>query len=1061
MSNRILDQGARDMILENVNINILVEAGAGSGKTTSLVGRIVNLIYSGAYKVEEIVAITFTRKAADELKVRFQSELEKRWKKESNPIVKARLAEALQNIDQCFLGTVHAFCARLLRERPIEAKLDLVFTELEEEDDNDLLEEAWHQFLQVVQDDTSFLLKDMEELGIQVDDLFGPFKELKEYPDVKWVSKKVSKPDLKSDFDTFLNLIKEAKKCIPDKEPDKGYDPVQKSILTAIQKVRHMDSIRDKDRIEIFELFNKKLKPTLKKWSSNEDAKFYSEKIAAFFEVSIAPLLKKWKEYCHPKIISFLRRGMNQYQQLKRERSLLNFQDLLINTRDLLKDHSEVRSYFQKKYRTLLIDEFQDTDPIQAEIMFFLTGKNTSEKVWTNCKPRPGSLFVVGDPKQAIYRFRRADMDTYNRVKKLILAHGGKILHLTMNFRTIGAVTESLNMVFEEQLPDQETVYQAAYRELNSYHQKSEDSFIGIKRLSIPSEYSKKDDVIAEDARNIAQSITELIEKGYNPSDFMILTRYNDGIVSYAEAIESHGIPVSVSGELIIGEMKEFKELSILLKAFVDPTDELSFLAVLRGTFFGVSDEELYQWKHAGGRFSIYASVPENLTDTIKEKFELTIGKLSNYQKWIRSYSPSVAIDKIMEDVGFYPLLILRDQGKKAYKGILQILAALRRYEEMGHTSFRSVYERFEKMVFEKSVVANMDEDVAAVRIMNIHKAKGLEAKIVYLAHPIKKVDPESFLTKHIKRQDELSEGYFAFFKKTGFQSKEIAIPPDWEDVKLEELRYLKAEETRIVYVAATRSESALILSSSHNSNKNNPWIDLVNIENLEEITLDGEHNGVRRMKEFIKIEELLSGTKGLENWVHDSSVKTYDTWSPTENKNYRDVLNMERDSGGGKEWGSIIHDVLEKVVQGHDVTHYIKNILLKYNQPMEREKEVWKYINHFKSSQIWIDLESAEEVYTEVPIHLMVEKGDPLYNIDSSKREQTTHFVKGIIDLIYKFNGKWFIVDYKTDRPKNEQDVHTLSVFYADQIQFYKNAWEQLTGEVVSDATLYFWVNP
>ena len=125
MTKVIVDQEARDKITTVLNQNLLVEAGAGSGKTTSLVDRMVNLIYTGTAKIDEVVAITFTKKAADELKTRFLNVLEKKCKEESDPDVKFLLEEALRNIEQSFIGTVHSFCARLLRERPVEAGLDL------------------------------------------------------------------------------------------------------------------------------------------------------------------------------------------------------------------------------------------------------------------------------------------------------------------------------------------------------------------------------------------------------------------------------------------------------------------------------------------------------------------------------------------------------------------------------------------------------------------------------------------------------------------------------------------------------------------------------------------------------------------------------------------------------------------------------------------------------------------------------------------------------------------------------------------------------------------------
>lgn len=361
MTNIVVDQEARDKIKYELHTNFLVEAGAGSGKTTSLVERMVHLIYTNTCKIEQIVAITFTRKAADELKIRFQSKLESVWKTEEDIERKERLAEALQNIDRCFLGTVHSFCAKLLRERPIEASLDISFKELEDADDLELLEEAWQLFLQREQIEKSSLLAEIQELGIKVEELYDSLCQMRQYTDVEWVTDKVVKPELHSSFVSLMNLVKEAKRLIPEEEPSNGYDALQKIIVQALQKERFLDPSNDRDIIALLELFNKKIKVTQNRWPSKEDAKFYEGKFIDLVAVNVAPLVQQWKEYCHPKVVSFLQGAIHVYNNLKNERSLLNFQDLLIHTTDLLKENAEVRSYFQAKYTRLLVDEFQDS----------------------------------------------------------------------------------------------------------------------------------------------------------------------------------------------------------------------------------------------------------------------------------------------------------------------------------------------------------------------------------------------------------------------------------------------------------------------------------------------------------------------------------------------------------------------------------------------------------------------------------------------------------------------------------------------------------------------------
>ncbi|WP_226037570.1 UvrD-helicase domain-containing protein [Aquibacillus saliphilus] len=1059
MSRKIVDQTARDKIRNELSTNFLIEAGAGSGKTTSLVDRMVNLIYTGTCEVSKMVAITFTRKAADELKLRFQSELEKKWKQETNDTTKRLLSDGLQNIEQVFIGTVHSFCAKLLRERPIEARLDLTFQELEQSEDNDLLEEAWQIYLHRLQENQLDRLNEMNNLGISIDELFDCLKDMKEYTDVEWVTTPIEKPELSTTFKSFASLIEEAKRALPEQEPKKKYDNLQKAIIGAVMKMRHIDQTQDKNLIEVFNLFNKNLKPTYNRWDLKEDAIYYYEKMGAFFDKSIKPLLQAWLEYCHPKVVRFLSGAINLYEQLKKERSLLNYQDLLLKTNLLLKDNAEIRDYFQQKYTCLLVDEFQDTDPVQAEIMFFLTGEDHHQKVWTKCKPKPGSLFVVGDPKQAIYRFRRADIDTYNRVKQLIGQHDGEVLQLTMNFRTIDTITENLNTVFRQFLPEQETIYQAAFSPLNAYHADEQSTLSGLKKLTVSDEFSRKDDIIKNDAKNIAREIRNFVDKGHNPKDFMVLTRYNDGIATYAKTIEDYLIPVSVSGEIVIGETVEFQDLLRLLNTFIDPTDQLSFVATLRGGFFGISDDDLYHWKQAGGSFSVYSTIPTTLTGPTKDKFELALRKLARYQKWVRNLPPTAAVETIIEDVGFYPLLLTNKHGKRAHKSLLQILEGIRKAESSGITTFKAIYDILKEMVMEKTVVTNLEEEVDAVRVMNVHKAKGLEAPIVFLAHPIKLVKPDSFLSKHIKRSDNHSEGHFAFSIKQSFQQKTIALPLEWESLKKEELRYLTEEEIRILYVAATRAEKALIISSSAKNDNKNPWAKLLDIEMIDQIELPEQEmvNLPQTDDEVISLDEYRSQTENRLSWLEKRKYDTYHLWSPTDDKEYEEVLTIRRESGGGKEWGTVIHDVLEKVVQGEDVTNFITNTLTSHNINSDREPEVLEYIRLFKESDICSEMKSADEVLTEVTFSLMVSPGDELYPLLNRDDDQRVIYVKGVIDLIYLINDEWTIIDYKTDRVKKQEDLSQLKDYYRDQVTFYKHAWELMTEEKVKDVKLFF----
>jgi len=166
-------------------------------------------------------------------------------------------------------------------------------------------------------------------------------------------------------------------------------------------------------------------------------------------------VLKSWQQYLHGPLSGFIKKGVDYYSRWRRDHGILNFADLLTGTADLLRSNPGVRQYFKERFTHILVDEFQDTeDPVQAEIILFLTGSDSSEKNWRNISPVPGSLFVVGDPKQSIYRFRRADIDIYNMVKKIFTDGAGEVLELYSNFRSLPFMADTVDKVFKPLFPE-------------------------------------------------------------------------------------------------------------------------------------------------------------------------------------------------------------------------------------------------------------------------------------------------------------------------------------------------------------------------------------------------------------------------------------------------------------------------------------------------------------------------------------------------------------------------------------------------------------------------------
>ena len=521
------DQQARDKIAGALDQNMMVLAGAGAGKTYALVQRMANAVQKGVVAVDQLSAITFTRKAAGEMRGRFFSELKSRAQKADGQDLN-RIQNALEKVDQCFIGTIHSFCGQLLRERPVEAGLPPDFSEVEEREEAVMRREAWDQFVQ-----QSFLSEDpqlakFEELGLRPEDLYGFFQRRYQFSDVPLACEPVQKPDLSTTVSELEAFLQRTETHIPDPLPGRR-DALQTALMRARLFLSNRGIQSDADRIALLQILNGNLGVTLKSWTPNQDfAKHLRDTLFPEFQNEILnPTLTKWRQYIYRFAAPYVDDAVDEYARTRRETGRLTFQDLLELAARLLRDHPEVRRHFQNRYRCLFVDEFQDTDPIQAEILLYLTGENLKETDWRKLTPRPGSLFLVGDGKQSIYRFRRADVETFDLVRNRIDNTNGDIVNLNTNFRSMGHLCDWINAAFEPLFTAHEKPYQAEFAPLFKYRPDDENS--AVRRISIDKVYrNSRSQIAEEDADRIANFIAATINgetANASPGDFLILTR--------------------------------------------------------------------------------------------------------------------------------------------------------------------------------------------------------------------------------------------------------------------------------------------------------------------------------------------------------------------------------------------------------------------------------------------------------------------------------------------------------------------------------------------------------
>ncbi|HEX6071111.1 MAG TPA: UvrD-helicase domain-containing protein, partial [Longimicrobiaceae bacterium] len=725
------DQPARERILHDLDCNLLVEAGAGSGKTTAMVGRMIELIRTGTAKVDEIAAVTFTRKAAAELKERFQEKLESEYRRllraaAGEDEVRARVSEALRDLDRCYVGTIHSFCGRLLRERPLEAGVPPNFEEVSGPEEDRLRGEAWSGFLErLASRPRSRLSRRLAEVGLRAAQLRGLFRQLSDNADVHFPAPAVEFPDrseikrVRRDLDALLTR---SLALLPREEPAAGWDSLQ-------AKIRSLEFSRVfpgwTDDVPFFEALSRAFggnEIVQNRWgldgATKAAAKDLCEEWKAFGEEGSPAnqLYARWLAYRYPIAVRFARAAAGVYAAERMRGGHLTFQDLLLLTARLLRERPDVRRELGLRYRRLLVDEFQDTDPLQAEVVFLLASEPETGDHWSRAVPRPGALFVVGDPKQSIYRFRRADIALYGQVKRRF-REVGEVVELVANFRSTQPVEALVNRVFETLLPAEESEHQAAFAPLRVAPTTREGQGVFFYRFDAGAgkgAYSGRR-IHEPESALLASWIAERIErKERRPGDFMILTRAKKGLAAYARALEERNVPVQVTGAGV-GVEEELSDLVLLLQALCDPGNGVLTLAVLEGLFFGFSHEELYEHVAAGGGFSF-------LHDNHPESSPVTPALRQLREFWLlaRSAPADVVVPRIVEMLGILPFAAAGELGGTRAGALLYALDALRVAALDGATSLVEAVEVLQAALEEDEAEAPLfpgEGDV--VRVMN------------------------------------------------------------------------------------------------------------------------------------------------------------------------------------------------------------------------------------------------------------------------------------------------------------------------------------------------------
>jgi len=825
------DSAARERIRKSLGESLVVEASAGTGKTTELIARIVAVLASGATKIKNIAAVTFTNKAAGELKLRLRQELDRA--RGNNP----HIEDALAHLEEASVGTIHSFCAQVLRERPVEAVVDPAFEELSDQQAARLYQRAFRAWFQEKLAEgapalrralTRLAWRDSWDNSPPIDQLQYAGWKLIEWRDHPAPWRQVPF-DRESEVDRLIEQVKlvadAASRC--KKFTDnlvRSLRPAQ-ALVTWIQRAEVSSRKRDYDTLESFLI---KLLRDLKK-DTKKGSGFFAdgvprEQVVGAREFLISSL-GAFRDAADADLASGLRAEMwdlvERYGALKQRAGKLDFVDLLLLARDLVRDNADVRQYLQGRFSHIFIDEFQDTDPLQAEILLLLASDTPEQSNWLEVAPKPGKLFVVGDPKQSVYKFRRADVVLYRSIRDSLAERGVGVVQLTTSFRALQPIQHSVNAAFYSEMEDDVAAGQAGYSPLFGDTPPIENQ-PNLIALPVPRPYgSTKVSKMAIDAclpDTIVAFVEWLVrESGWKVRDlespvecvpitakhicilFRRFTNFGKDITrDYVRSLEAREIPHLLVGSKSFHSREEVETLRTALTAIEWPEDELSVFATLKGSLFAIPDDMLLRFRHEVGRLHPFQTVPEGAFGTVAEALRLLADL--HRRRNIRPIADTVSA--LLEATRAHAGFALRPAGHQVLANVYRVADLARSFELSGGISFRGFVEELEAQA-EKAESAEapvLEEGAEGVRLMTVHSAKGLEFPIVILAD----------MTANIQAGDP---DRFVDARQRLCATRLLRCAP-WELRENEDQERLRerAEGVRVAYVAATRARDLLVV---------------------------------------------------------------------------------------------------------------------------------------------------------------------------------------------------------------------------------------------------------
>ena len=1105
------DAAERERAVGTFDRNLVITAGAGTGKTTLLVDRLVQLLLRNRepLRITEIVALTFTNKAANEMKLRLRERLqsylavkldrepsndnEKKNHQEIESLIDRyqlskddldeRVHDALRNMERSNIGTIHSFAATLLRLYPMEAGVDPQFQEDDGKQFERSFDEQWDlwldQELALAGNHSNDWKKILRKLTLD------QVKALANSLCSESVELERGKPN--SIDDGLLQFLRPWLQSLESKAAalmeahteDRQNEKLVRAALTVIGEFRQCGGISESGPSEPRSLLaEKSINRDLQGWPANDVlaaeqlvriarglVRVDAELTKVLWEL-LVPFVEKFREF-------FVREGF------------VSFDGLLMRARNLVRDRPHVREELKRQLRAILIDEFQDTDPIQYEIILYLAEEaNHSAKDWRNVRLTPGKIFVVGDPKQSIYAFRRADIEAYLEVvEKIIKAQDGMECHLTTNFRSHAAILDVVNGVFECLMQPRDGV-QPDYIGIHPAPQRISLGGGAAKPGPLPQVMVRKivagnEQMSAEKARRIeGESLARWLQDEIlgradilnssgeqvpaQPKDIAILFRRLTDIHDYLEPFRRNNIRYVVEGERHFYAAKEIIDTVNLFRAIENPYDRLALVGVLRSPLGGLTDQTIYELHRE--HLLDYREV-KRLQDT---PFPRTLAEL--YQKLAKLHEQTAklpvgaAVSHIFASLPLKVLAACTFHGEQAVANLEKLRQQTELLGRGGLTTLKEAIHQLRQRVLDvkeegESVLA--EENLDAVRIMSIHKAKGLEFPIVVLAGCQAGTDGRHAIA---------AEALFDW--STGMTGLRVGRIWDLAGLYITEKARVRAEEEqkRVLYVAMTRAREHLIISCAPTGRRSNgSFLAMLDETVQDNIATAAESKtvaaGAGKVELRVVPETLVAPgrakitqrkTAKKQNWqayvdtwtqrrnAYESMIKRPVFVTPTllkeQEENIAEAARRTMRRSLNRTPAMLVGELAHRFLESWDFAQSKEDwgdrlgLLLDQWLPVELRPEraavhadLTGILRVFFRSKIYSELAGSKILGREVPL-LMPWDGQ---------------IMEGVIDLIYEHDGSLYLADYKTDEIAIEE-IAQSAARYHQQAKVYSRAVRQ-----------------